>query len=379
MNQSSSLLVIGTDLAKITLCLLESIAGSYRLAYWQEVMREPGRKTVDQVKSLCQQAERQLSRRLWNDDTNTPYTESDDPLRFPPVGQIFITSSPRPRLRVWLSGLSERYSLNSATLAVQSSPAEIGEIVPMRRNMTSTSLHQMLSPRPPDTIVLSGGFDVPSQQAITPIRQMGILYCNALMRMAPIQRPHVLFTGNRWAADAVQSLFVESGLASSIRVISNVQPYSQWATPISLIHGLTVEYWQRCRRTSEYRELSGWLPDASGLASLELNFARLTQGWMRYCGLDELHGLYEGPDWWMHVWSRMDRDTLEIAFSVPNEPSPLIANWPTPQLVSGLWPQEHWIQPARSWCDKLGIAPCIAAVGHALPLAMIQVLETDIF
>ena len=379
MNESGTLLVIGTDPVKITLCLIEPIVGTYRLAYWQEMLREPGQKTVQQVAMLCQQAERQLGRQLWAVDEQAPYTESADPLRFPPLSQVFVAASPRPRLRVWLSGISERYSLNSALLAVQSSPAQVGGTVPLRESVTSTQLHEMLSASLPDALVLTGGFDVPDPMAIAPVVQAGRLFSHALVRMAPVQRPAVLYAGNRWAVDEIEMIFAEAGLSSLLEILPNVQPHTQWAAPVSLIQGLTVEYWRRCRRTSEYREMSEWIEDSAQLASLELNFARLTQGWMRHCQLPELHSLYQGPDWWMHVWSQQDRETVEIAFSNPNERTPLVEKWPAPQLVSGPWPHEFWPQPERFWWDRLGLAPSIAAIGQGAPQAMIQVLETDIF
>lgn len=379
MEATGSLLVIGTDVANIHLCLLESISGIYRLVYWQEADREPGRRTVQQIRDLCQAAENSLGRRVWNAETETPYHQSEDPLRFPPISHIFVASSPWPRLRVFLAGISRSYSLHAAHLAVQSSPAQIEQEVTLQKNMSGTALHELLSTGLPDVLILTGGFDVPDPLAYRPIVKMSTLLSEAMAQMAPVQRPTLLYSGNRWATPEIKAIFDEGELLPTVEILPNVQPHTQRTSPVSLIYGLTVEHWRRCRRTSEYREMSRWVQEPAQLASLESNFARLTQAWMRYQQLAELHGLYQGPDWWMHVRARKATDTVEIAFSVPNEPTSLINSWPNPQLISGPWPLEVWVQPEISWCDRLGLAPMIAAVGHSYPRAMLQVLETDIF
>ena len=51
---------------------------------------------------------------------------------------------------------------------------------------------------------------------------------------------------------------------------------------------------------------------------------------------------------------------------------------PPPQLVSGEWPTHLWPRPPVSWCDRLGLAPLVAAAGQAAPQAMIEVLAADL-
>lgn len=379
MNDVDTLLVIGTDQYNITACILEPIGNRYRLAAWLTAERTPGKRTISQIGELCQELEIQQGRRIWVSAERVPFTDSPDPLRYPPFAQVFAAASPRPKLRVWLAGISQGYSLNSAKIAVRSGPADVAGYTQLGRQTSESDLGTHLSTKQPDVIVITGGFDAPDPSAVNPLEQLGRLVSNALKRLAPIQRPAVLFAGNRWAAEPVKLVFEEAGLSAPIQIIPNVQPNPYWAAPVPLVHGLTAEYWRGCRRTSEYREIGNWLRDSERLSSLELNFARLTQAWMELHSLEMLHGMYQAPGWWMHVLARENRDTVEISFSTEAQLSPLLSDWPPPQLVSGPWPTQWWPQPKLSWCDPIGLAPVIAAVGQTLPVAMVQVLESDVF
>ena len=82
---------------------------------------------------------------------------------------------------------------------------------------------------------------------------------------------------------------------------------------------------------------------------------------------------------WMHILAQADQETVEISFSTAESLSPLLTDWPVPQLVSGPWPQQWWAPPEHRWHDPAGLAPIVASIGHALPEAMMQVLELDIF
>lgn len=379
MDTADSLLVIGTDQTVLTVCILEPIHNQYHLVGWHRADRQPGKRTVSQIRELCQELEVQQGRHIWDQTAQAPFTSSPDPLRYPPIGQVFGAASPRPRLRVWLAGISRGYSLNSAELAVRSGPADVAGRTQLGQPLSESALGNQLSREQPDVLVISGGFDAPDDGAVYPLEQLGKLIGNALSQLAPVQRPTVLYAGNRWAAEPVKLTFKKIGISAPIQIVPNVQPNAYWAAPIPLVHGLTVEYWRGCRRTSEYQEIGSWLHDSEQLSSLELNFARLTQAWMRLYGLEELHSMYQAPGWWMHVLAQDDRESVEITFSTNDQLSPLLTEWPAPQLVSGLWPSQWWGQSETSWHDSHCLAPVIAAVGQSLPDAMIQVLEGDVF
>lgn len=379
MNDVGTLLAIGTDQFRMTVCLLEPVEQAYRLVAWQAAEREPGLRTVSQIGRICQELELQQGRRLWDAELRAPFLQSPDPVRYPPIGQVFAAASPKPRLRVWLTGISEEYSLRSATLAVRSSPANVVGYTQLGYRLSETQLGNQFAVEQPDAVVIAGGFDASDPMAIYALEQLGRMVSGALLQLAPVQRPSVVFAGNRWAAEPTALIFEEAGISSSIQIVPNVQPHAYMAAPIPLVHGLTTEYWRGCRRLSEYREIGGWLRESSQLSSLEHNFARLVQAWLGLHDLTVLHGMYQAPGWWMHVLAQAGQEAVEISFSTAESLSPLLSDWPAPQLVSGPWPHQWWAPPEQRWHDLAGLAPIMASIGYALPEAMIQVLELDIF
>lgn len=379
MSDVGSILIVGTDLLKITICLLEPVDQCYRLVIHQVASRQPGQRTTDQIAQLCKQLENATGRLIWDADKQVPFLSSDEPIRHPMVSDVFVTSSPKPRLKVWLAGLSRAYSLQSSELAIESGPALIAGKTMLSAQTGDSQLGKLFSTSQPDLVVLAGGFDSVDDAATYPIQQLGRLIGNALLQMAPVQRPTILYAGSRNGAESVRTTIKNAGLSTRVVILPNVRPHAQSMTPLGLIHGLTTEYWRGCWRTSEYKQMSGWMGKPAHITSLEINFARLVRAWMSYKNLDQLHGIYQAPDWWMHVWSHHRRETIEIAFSMPEDCSALVSSWPPPRLVSGSWPHELWNQPDNSWCDNSGLAPMIAAVGQIYPRAMMQVLETDVF
>ena len=78
---------------------------------------------MDLCADLCQRLGRRLGRLLWDERAHTPWLDSDDPVRYPPLGQVAVAASPRTPVRVWLAGLSPTQSMAAARMALLGCPA----------------------------------------------------------------------------------------------------------------------------------------------------------------------------------------------------------------------------------------------------------------
>ncbi|MCB0108901.1 MAG: hypothetical protein KDE53_23430, partial [Caldilineaceae bacterium] len=101
-----TLMALGVTLDETTVCLLENVSGIYRLVGWTSRQREPGASLTQDAAQVCRQLGIHLDRALWDEDHNTPFLQSPDPIRYPPLEHFAVGVSPRPRMRVQLLGLS---------------------------------------------------------------------------------------------------------------------------------------------------------------------------------------------------------------------------------------------------------------------------------
>jgi hypothetical protein len=357
--------------------LLETVSGTCRLAGWRQAARR-GNESLDiQVGDLLEQLGSRLHRTLWNGKDAVPLTLSDEPTSYPPLAQVAAVASPRTHVRVWLAGLTSTQSLAAAREALGSCPAEIVGETLHSADLQIGALAGALDRADVDLLLLIGGYDFGGADALQPLYELARVFSGVLARTPPAQRPHVIFAGNRFAAEGVAGIFQAAG-AGSIEPVANVRPAPGSMLPAPLVQAVNYAYWRLCRRVEGMRELSRWVTAPGHIGTIESSFAQLVQVWLEVNDLSELHGLLCGPAWWVHVAARQDQQGLNVRYVPPGVRPADMGNWPPLRLVSGEWPAHLWPQPPGAWWDRGAMAPLLAAIGQVLPLAMLQVLRADI-
>ena len=376
-DTGSSVLSLGFDSASMRACLLEMVNGRFRLAAWSNTALQPNVALDTQAGGLLQHLGDRLHRTLWNGDEGAPFVLSDEPISRPPLDQIAVVASPRDRVRVWLAGLTATQSIAAAEEALGGGPAEIVGQTLHSADLQIGRLAAVLARIEIDLIVLVGGYDYPGSEGLQPLYELSRVFAAVLARTPPPQRPQILFAGNRWAAAGVAEIFQAEG-AGTIEVVENVRPAPGVLHGGGLIQAVNFAYWRLCRRSEGMREISRWVTAPGHISSIESSFAQLVQVWFEQNGLPDLHALYCGPAWWLHVAARQDQQGLDMRYVAPNSRPDDLDGWPLLRLVSGEWPNQLWPRPAGSWWDRGALAPLVAAVGQVSPQAMLQVLRADI-
>ncbi|MCS6828689.1 MAG: glutamate mutase L [Caldilinea sp.] len=372
-----SILALGVEVNQVRACLLENVNGVYRLAAWKASPHRRSENLATAVINLCCQMGDRLGRLLVDATTAFPLIDSPDPVRFPPLSHVAVAASPRPPVRVWVAGLSSTQSMAAAHAALCSAPAQAIGSTTLDADLNVTELANALVTAAPDMLAIVGGFDDPAPATHRSLLELSRIFGQALSRLAPTQRPVVVYAGNRWAAPhAAEALRAVGG--GVMEVVANVQPAPGVIRKSALAQACNFYYWRLSRRTPGLRALSQWVTPPGQMLSLENAFTRLVRTWMGLHELPELHGLYCAPLWWLHVWTTRGRSEIELRFVEPQTRPATLAQWPALQLVSGEWPTSLWAQPELFWWDRSGMAPMVAAVGQSAPRAMLQVLRNDL-
>ncbi|MCX6044272.1 MAG: glutamate mutase L [Chloroflexi bacterium] len=375
---TGSLFALSVEAKLTRACLLENVDGQYRLASWLSIQRTPGEEMTEQVANTCRRLGARLNRRLWDEGRDEPLLQSEDPVRFPVLEQIAVTASPRAHVRVWVAGLSHSLSLTAARQAVGSGPTQWIGCTQLTVDINSGQLATELNEAHPEALVIVGGYDDPTPDAQRSILLLCKALGQALARIPPAQRPAIFYAGNRWAAAAAENLLRSGEGHIQLQVLANVQPAPDQVHQAELAVALGYHYWRLCERTPDFVKLSRWVTSPGQITNLESSFAQLTQAWMTYQQLPELHTLYCAEDWWLHVWASQALNGVRMRFVQPKTRPPDLADWPPLQLVSGEWPVRLWPLPAVAWCDHGCLAPLLAGIGQVAPLAMLQVLTLDL-
>lgn len=386
-DEGASILALGFDAASVRACLLESVSGRYRVAGWLQAPCRPDAGLDVQAGELLLALERRLHRPLWNTTDAMPFVASDEPVRLPPLGQVSVTASPQGPVRVWLAGLTRTQSVAAVQAALAACPAQIAGVTLHSADLQVLTLAGSLAKAEPDLLVIAGGYDDPGEgernnsgagrEAREPLQEMARVLGPVLARTPPMQRPSVVFAGNRWAAGGVAEIMQAAG-AGPVETVENVQPRPGILHPAALAQAVNFTYWRLCRRRAGLREISRWVTAPGHIGTLESSFAQLVQVWMELLDLPYLHALYCGPAWWLHVVAAQGQQGLQLRYVLPNSRPAGWEGWPPLQLVSGEWPRTLWPRPAVSWCDRRCLAPVVAAVGQAAPQAMIEALAADL-
>lgn len=377
IGSNGSILVVGVELNQVRAGLLEPVNGVYRLAAWEASARHQTDNLTEVALSLCRRMGERLGRMLLDAAAASPLLNSLDPVRFPALDHVTVVASPRPYVRVWLAGLSPTQSMAAAYEALCSAPAHVIGVTALEPNQSVTELTDALVTTAPDLLVIAGGFEDPSPATHRSLVELGRLFGQVLSRIAPAQRPVVIYAGNRWAAPHVAEVLQRAG-GGTLEIVANVQPAPGVIQKGDLAQACDFYYWRLSRRTPGLRALGQWITPPGQLITHENAFARLVRVWMELHGLPELHGLYCAPLWWLHVWAVHGRSEIKMRFVEPQTRPSALEQWPALQLVSGEWPVSLWPQPEFFWWDRSGMAPMIAAVGQSAPQAMLQVLRNDL-
>jgi len=372
-----SILAIGVELNQVRACLLENVNGVYRLAAWGTLTQRKTDNLAGTALALCRQIGERLGRTLLNAAATHPLIDSPDPVRFPALAHVAVVASPRPYVRVWLAGLSSTQSMAAAYEALCSAPAHVIGFTTLETDLSVTELTSALVTTAPDLLVIVGGFEDPSPATHRSLVELSRIFGQALSRIAPAQRPVVVYAGNRWAAPHAAEALQRAG-GGAMEAVANVQPAPGVIQKSALARACDFYYWRLSRRTPGLRMLSQWITPPGQLLTQENAFVRLVRAWMELHGLPELHGLYCAPLWWLHVWATHSRSEVKMRFVEPRTRPSALDRWPALQLVSGEWPVSLWSQPELFWWDRSGMAPMIAAVGQSAPQAMLQVLRNDL-
>jgi hypothetical protein len=372
-----SILAFGVEMNAVRACLLENVGGVYRVAAWHTLPRRKETSLATTAAELCRHIGERIGRVLFDEEASAPFLRSDDAVRYPPLEHVTVAASPRPHVRVWIAGLSPTQSMTAAYEALSSSPAHVIGYTVYGADISTTQLTDALLTTAPDMFVIVGGFDDADPATHRALVELSRMLGIALCRLAPAQRPAVVYAGNRWAAPHVAEA-VQSAGGGSVESVVNVQPAPGVVQKTALAQACTFHYWRLSRRTSGFRELSRWVTPPGHITNQESVFAQLVRAWLELHGLDELHGLYCAPLWWQHVWAKRGQAGVQARFVEPQTRPPTLNGWPSLQLVSGDWPTALWPQPELFWWDRSGMAPMVAAVGQSAPQAMLQTLRTDL-
>ncbi|HRW09343.1 MAG TPA: glutamate mutase L [Caldilineaceae bacterium] len=372
-----TLMALGVTLDETTVCLLENVSGIYRLVGWTSRQREPGASLTQDAAQVCRQLGIHLDRALWDEDHNTPFLQSPDPIRYPPLEHFAVGVSPRPRMRVQLLGLS-RESIGAARQALTSAPLHLSGIIQLDRTMSSGALATQFADQRPEALIIVGGYDDPDPATHTWILTLCRYVGQALSRLSPGERPAVFYAGNQWAAMTAEALLYPQEGPLTFARVNNVLPYPGHIVQTELPVVLSQLYWQFCQRMPGFAQLSRWITAPGHVANLESSFAQLVRIWMEYHGLPRLHGLYCTRHWWLHVWAEAATGGVQLRFVKPDSRPQGFADWPPLQLVSGSWPRQLWPRPTTAWWDRHRLAPLLTTIGQVAPQAVLQALEEDV-
>ena len=374
-SESSTLMALSIDSRFGRACLLERIGAAYRLAAWITVARQGERHLGNQVATVCRQLGSRLGRRLWDERNQIPLLTSSDPTRHPPLAQFALTISPRPPLRVWITGVTPTYSIEAGRLAMLGSAAQVIGQSHLTADINAETLSQTLLQQRPDVVVVVGGYDTQDLATHRPLHILSSLVAGAVKRIPRRMRPTILYAGNHWAAPEVETILQTTNALAA--VIPNVMPDPAFVRQDALTRALDAHYWELCRRTDGFSLLERWHTSPAAMTTLEANFVRLVQTWMAMHNQAELYGIFCGERW-LHVWASESQEEVALAYTDADPAYGRLPGWPMPGLVSGTWPDRVALPASVRWLDRSGLAPAVAALAPVAPASTYQVLRQDL-
>lgn len=372
------LLALGVESAGVRAALIEPVDGRHRIVGWINVARGRELAMPMQVAETVRRLGQRLGCALWDEEQNEPFARAIAPIRYPPIQHVATVASTRPRVRVVVAALSYGQSLQAACRAVTCAPgAIVGEFV-LGPDGDGSGLAQIVAQQNPELLVIAGGNDPLGPGAESSLLALLRAVASALSRQVSGQRPGVIFAGSYDMAERAGAIVRALDAQLHFEAVANVLPAPGSLRPQGVAAAVTYAYWRLNQRIVGFKELMRWVTPPGQLTTWELSFTQLVQAWRMHMALPVLHGLYCTGGWWLHVLAGREQAAVQVRFVEPGQLPFDHAQWPPLQLVVGPWPQQ-WPRPQRFWWDRSGMAPMIAGLGQVNPLAMVQVLETDLF
>ncbi len=374
---TGTVLAIGAEMHRTTACILELVADQYRLVAWQESSNSRMNSAANQVRDLLFEFGKQIDRKLWDSDAEAPFTDSADPVLYPPLEHISIVASPRPRLRVWIAALTENNSLAATYGAVEASQAVIVGAVTLNALDNPLALAHDMDAAQPDLLVITGGFDTIQNTVQSSLVELTTRLAMALDDISKESAPQIVFAGNSHAHSRIAAI-LNAQDQRTVHFAENVLPGPGLTQAQTLSLAIDELYRKQCQHMQDFNRLSDWSTTDGPLLTVESSFARLVQMWMDLNRLPELYGIYAGRNRWLHVWVDAQADRALVRFT-PADDTSFDGVWRPPvQLVSGSWRDGVALPDSVEWLDKRGLAPVISATALASPRAAIDTLRNDI-
>lgn len=389
---TGTILGLAADASHTRVCLLEPVNQRYRLLSWREAPRVAAQPLYAQLAELSSQLGDSMGRTLWDSTTGGPFLRSKDPVGRPPLEHVVAAASVRPWLRIWLAGLSRAGSLSAAQQLLDRGPFHLVGQTVLEADANVSEIGFALADVSADVLLICGGYEADHPPIQAALLRLAELFINAINRLAPTQHPLVLFAGNRQAAASVEQIFRTRIPTVRFQSAPNVLPRPGRIHYANLFDLLEQEHLRLSRRITDYHKIASWLTGEATTVSAESAFVRFVRAWRMQNQLDDLHALSTNFERWMHVRvtappssRRAAADPaeanaqVELVFATPGSRSAATEGWPTPQLVSGAWPETVWPRPQNGWWDRRGLLPPVATVGQISPEAMLQVVKMDLF
>ena len=421
-HDHGGILALDASLHLVRTALLEPVDGAYRLVGWADGRREAERPLLPQLAVVVQRLGDRLGRQLWQGSSSndvhaadkvtqarasqgTPLLESADPVGTPALAQVAVAASLRAPLRVVAVTLTPA-SAEAVRRAAQSSPAEVVAAISLSAQTRISDLAATLVEAQAETVVVAGGYDLRvdspagapalglnddsgSDATVEPLARP-LLLCDtlrrALERLSPGQRPSLIYAGSSLHAAEGTALLQRAGDGVRVEQVANVQPAADQLRAVPLAEALTRADWRASRRHPAFEPLREWVTSPGQSAGESIighgqGFAGVVQAWRARERLAELHALHAAPDRWLHVLATNEPAAaagVRLVYAAPGERPRATAGWPPLRLVSGPWPEELWPMPRRTWWDRSGMVPMMAAVGQTSPHAAMSVLSQDL-
>lgn len=376
----TSVLALGGEPYHVRACLLEPVAGQYRLIGWEETVFDSQRGDLanmpEEMARLSTLLGNQLGRPLWDAGLNQPYQEEEASRLGLSLDHVSIVVNPLPPMRVWLAGLSTGESLAAGSEAVGRAPTTIVAAFCLEHGVSAAEIAAELQESRPDVAVIVGGYETTPTREDAPVLKLVAFLGEALSMLPESQRPEIFYAGSALLVEEAKQQLAEKGL--SIRTAANVLPISGRPVLAPLAAALNQHYWARSLETPWIQTLARWTTSPAQLRTVDWAFSQAVKAWMMAEDLPELHGLYCGLSQWIHVWARQEQDGIQVRFVAPESQAASLQDWPPVQLVSGAWPMESMDHSQKIWRDPLGLTPVIASAGQLDPLIPLQIMANDL-
>ncbi|HMN30890.1 MAG TPA: glutamate mutase L, partial [Caldilineaceae bacterium] len=352
-------------------------AGEHRLVGWLGLQQDNAQETPQLIANSCRRLGKRLGRTLWDEQKQEPLLESDDLVGAPSLTHVALSIAARPPLAVWLAGVSRSLSLAALESALAAAPVRVVGRTVLETTLRREALASALVVSGVEVLVVAGGLDDPSLAAQQAVLALCRLVGEALALVEGERAPAIFYAGNRYAAETARQLLSAHAPKVVVTVVENVQPLPDRVQSRELVRNVSYFDWRLSERIPGFSEISRWVTSPGQVASLAGNFAQLVRIWLDREQLDHLHAVYVTTAWRLHVLAERLREGLYLEFRPHDEQAPMRSEWPPAQLVSGKWPggavANHF------WWDREGLAPIVGAVGQVAPLALVQVLVSDLF